>query len=69
MYRHLNHEFHKTWLTLFNPDRPQDVKGYLLVSMYIVGPNERPPSHEIDEDNENEEEHIDEDALAAMTED
>ena len=64
MHRNLNHEFYKTWLTLFNPKHPRDIAGYLLVSCFIVGPNERPPSHGMDEameddDDANEEEMAD----------
>ena len=29
LYRNLNHEFYKVWLTLFNPDQPNEVQGYL----------------------------------------
>jgi len=45
MYRHCNHEFHKVWLRLFDPENPSMCKGYLQVSGFIVGPNERPPVH------------------------
>lgn len=36
--------------------------------MYIVGPNDRPPAHSLDEYVEDEEK-IDEEAIAALTED
>lgn len=29
LYRNLNHEFFRTWLTLFNPEMPNEVQGYL----------------------------------------
>jgi hypothetical protein len=29
LYRNLNHEFHRVWLTLFNPDKPNEIQGYL----------------------------------------
>ncbi len=29
LYRSLNHEFHRIWLTLYNHDENDNVKGYL----------------------------------------
>jgi len=55
LHRSLNHEFFKVWIGMFHPDEPNRVVGYLQVSCFIVGPNERPPVHssedEIVEDN------------------
>jgi hypothetical protein len=55
----LGHEFYKTWIGVFNPEEPNSVQGYLLISCFIVGPNERPPIHSADdevlEDQESEE--------------
>jgi hypothetical protein len=47
MYRNSNHEFYKVWLRLQHPDNPngKTCNGYLLISCFIVGPNERPPVH------------------------
>lgn len=50
LYRNLNHEFYKTWVGLFDPKEPTIITGYLLVSCFIVGPNERPPVHAADEE-------------------
>ena len=37
LYRNLNHEFYKIWVTLFNPEMPNEIQGYLQVSCFIVG--------------------------------
>ena len=50
LYRHLNHEFYKTWVTVFHPDEPNIATGFLQLSCFIVGDTERPPVHGADED-------------------
>lgn len=51
LYRNLNHEFFRIWVALFNPDlQNYDVQGYLQISCFIVGPNERPPAHSMEDD-------------------
>ena len=50
LYRNTNHEFYKVWISLFDRDNPNKVQGNLLISCFIVGPNERPPVHSQDED-------------------
>ena len=58
MYRNANHEYFRTWIQLINPDGMSDInkcKGYLRVSCYIVGPGERPPTHDPKDENDNEE--------------
>ena len=50
LYRNTNHEFYKKWITMWNKDEPNKKQGYLLISCFIVGPNERPPFHAADED-------------------
>ena len=35
---------------MFNKENPNKVQGYLQISCFIVGPNERPPVHAQDED-------------------
>lgn len=51
LYRNTNHEFYKKWITLFDPKgNLNDKCAYLLISCFIVGPNERPPVHAADED-------------------
>ncbi|EAR93381.2 C2 domain protein (macronuclear) [Tetrahymena thermophila SB210] len=49
LYRSNNHEFFKTWLTLIHPDQGIEPQGYLLVSCYIIGTEDRPPVHDINE--------------------
>lgn len=50
LYRNLNHEFYKVWVGMFHKDNPNKIQGYLQISCFIVGPNERPPVHASDED-------------------
>jgi hypothetical protein len=57
IYRHAKHEFHRIWLRLVNPNtdnknNPSALTGYLKVSCFIVGPNESPPNHRDDDDDE-----------------
>jgi hypothetical protein len=53
LYRNLNHEFYRVWIGMFNKDdNPNNVQGYLQISCFIIGPNERPPVHSADEDND-----------------
>ena len=68
LYRNLNHEFYRVWVTLFNPDLPNETQGYLQVSCFIVGPSERPPAHAMDENRLDDEEEIDEEQMQGMTE-
>ena len=50
LYRSLNHEFYKVWISVFHPSNPNLVQGYLRISCFIIGPNERPPAHSLDDD-------------------
>jgi hypothetical protein len=54
---------------LYNPDIPNnsDVQGYLQVSCFIVGPNDRPPGHSKDDLIE-EEEQISDEMFQGMSE-
>ena len=61
LYRNSNHEFYKNWISVFNRENPNKIMGYLLISCYIVGPNERPPIHSQDEVFDPDEEHPDSD--------
>jgi hypothetical protein len=57
MYRNSNHEYFRTWIQLIDPSPEADqnvVQGYLRVSCFIVGPNERPPVHGQEDGAENE---------------
>lgn len=70
LYRSLNHELNREWLTLLNPAMQNlEVQGYLQVSCFIVGPNERPPAHALDENRLEDEEHVDEEGLKGLSED
>ena len=71
LYRNTNHEFYKVWISLFDRETPNKVQGHLLISCFIVGPNERPPVHSQDEDFDpdgQEEEEEDEEALVRKIE-
>ena len=50
LHRNTNHEFYKTWISMWNKNSPNKIMAYLLFSAFIVGPNERPPMHTADED-------------------
>ena len=70
LHRNLGHEFYKTWIGVFNPGEPESIKGYLLISCFIVGPNERPPIHSADDEvlEEQESEEEDEEEVARRIE-
>ncbi|EGR34566.1 hypothetical protein IMG5_007260 [Ichthyophthirius multifiliis] len=56
LYRSNNHELFKVWLPLINPQFGIQERGLLLVSCYIIGTNDRPPVHDINEYNEEDDE-------------
>ena len=49
LYRSSNHELYNTWLVLTHPESDLEPQGFLLVSAYIVGTEDRPPVHAINE--------------------
>ena len=49
LYRALNHEFYKNWIGVFRKDNPNKVQAYLLISCFLIGPGEMPPSHPADD--------------------
>ncbi|EGR29194.1 hypothetical protein IMG5_161100 [Ichthyophthirius multifiliis] len=53
LYKSNNHEFFKVWLPLINPQYGIQSRGALLISCYIIGVSDRPPVHDINEYNEN----------------
>jgi hypothetical protein len=61
LYRNLNHEFYKVWVGMFHRDEPNVITGYIQLSCFIVGPNEKPPVHSQDEDFGNDGAEIDSD--------
>ena len=48
MYRNMKHEFHRTWVPLLNDQEGSEPQGYLMISCFIIGPNEKPPAHRKD---------------------
>ncbi|CAI2387752.1 unnamed protein product [Moneuplotes crassus] len=60
MYRHLNHEFYRKWVPLFNSEIGPEPQGQLLISCFIIGPGEKPPAHRKDEIIDDDEEDLDE---------
>lgn len=49
LHRNTNREFYKIWISLWNKNQPNKTMAYLLITAFIVGPNERPPMHSADE--------------------
>lgn len=45
LYKNANHEFFNSWLTLSNPDDPDEAQGYLLVDCFVIGAGDKPPVH------------------------
>jgi len=45
----MNHEFHNVWLPLHNTSGSSEPQGFLLASCYIIGKNDQPPVHAINE--------------------
>jgi len=45
MYRHTNHEFFRCFLSLYNTEKPKEPQGFLMVSCYIIGPDDKAPVH------------------------
>ena len=53
MYRQPAHEFHNVWLRLTPKDKPNIISGFLKVSAFIVGPQDKQPVHQDDELDQN----------------
>ena len=50
LYKNANHEYFNVWLVLSNPDEdPDETQGYLLISCFVIGPGDRPPVHDQNE--------------------
>ena len=50
-----HHEIYKTWTGLFNPNQiKQEIKGYLKLSITILGPNDEKYIHSNSDDNDDE---------------
>jgi hypothetical protein len=55
LYKSMNHQFRNTWLTLTDPNEAgtdAEVKGYLLVTCYIIGAKDSPPVNTANETNQ-----------------
>ena len=48
LYKQSNHEFYSRWIQLIDPSC-KEPQGYLLISCYIIGTNDNPPVHQINE--------------------
>lgn len=49
VYFQLNHEYFHTWLTLTDPeDEIEGPTGYLFVNVSVLGPNDEPVIHDIE---------------------
>ena len=44
-----NHEFFRQWVGLFDKENPNYIVGYLKIDAFIVGPGDKPPSHQAGE--------------------
>ncbi len=49
LYKNANHEYYNVWLTLSNPEYPEEAQGYLLVDCFIVRQGDRPPVRSIND--------------------
>jgi len=66
LYKNTNHEYFNVWLTLSNPEFPDEAQGYLLVDCFIIRAGDRPPVHSINDkvnQDEGEEDDIDLESL------
>lgn len=52
LYRSRQHEIYNTWLTMMDPKSGPGPQGYLLVSCYIIGSEDNPPVHGINDRND-----------------
>jgi len=50
LYRNLSHEIYKVWVGVLFKEDTNKITGYILLSCFIIGPNEKPPVHSQDED-------------------
>lgn len=50
VYFQMNHEYFHTWLTLTDPtDEIEGPTGYLFVNVSVLGPNDEPVVHDIED--------------------
>ena len=49
LYKNANHEYYNVWLTLSNPEYPEESQGYLLIDCFIVRAGDRPPVRSIND--------------------
>lgn len=43
IYRQKNHQYYRQWVPLTLPEKPENDEGYLLVTVYVLGPNDPTP--------------------------
>ncbi len=55
LFRNPQHEVFNTWLPITHPNEGLEPQGFLLISAYIISPEDRPPVHDINEANVDEE--------------
>ncbi|CAD8189110.1 unnamed protein product [Paramecium pentaurelia] len=55
LYRNPAHEIFNTWLPLVHPKQGLEPQGFLLASAYVISPTDRPPVHDMNENNVEEE--------------
>jgi hypothetical protein len=49
LYKNANHEYFNVWLSLSNPEFPEEIQGYLLVDCFIIRAGDRPPVRSIND--------------------
>lgn len=55
LYRNPQHEIYNSWLPLVHPKFGLEPQGFLLASAYVISPFDRPPVHDVNENNVEEE--------------
>ena len=48
------HQIHRRWVVLINPDDPEDEQGYMLATVTVLGPGDIPPRPKDAEDESSE---------------
>lgn len=43
IYRQKNHQYYRQWVPLTLPEKPENEEGYLLVTVYVLGPDDPTP--------------------------
>lgn len=40
------HQFYRTWVVLTDPNNPTEEQGFVRLTVTVLGPGDRPPTHE-----------------------